>query len=217
MVNARTTGTHITGFPTGAPVPNEFLTQRNLLDAMGVAVYTTDADGRITMFNEAAVEMWGRRPIVGEDLWCGSWKIYTTDGEYLPHDQCPMAVTLKENRPVRGVEAIAERPDGSRIFFMPFPTPLQDETGRLVGAVNVLVDVTERRMAEEKAQAAIRESLVMKDQFLGLVSHELRTPIATIVGECAADASPRRPADRGKQASGVGRRGGRGTKAAADH
>lgn len=59
---------------------------------------------------------------------------------------------------------------------------MQDDTGRLVGAVNVLVDVTDRRKAEEKANDAIRETMVMKDQFLGLVSHELRTPIATIVG-----------------------------------
>ncbi|MEO8457305.1 MAG: PAS domain-containing sensor histidine kinase [Chloroflexota bacterium] len=124
-----------------------------VLEALGVAVYTTDSCGRITYYNEAAAELWGRRPEIGVDEWCGSWKIYTTEGEHLPHDQCPMAITLRENRPVRGIEAIAERPDGTRINFMPLPTPLRDEHGNLIGAVNVLVDVTDRHRAEAEAIA----------------------------------------------------------------
>jgi signal transduction histidine kinase/ActR/RegA family two-component response regulator len=64
------------------------------------------------------------------------------------HDECPMAVALRENRPVRGAEAVIERPDGSRVPFIPYPTPLRDENGALVGAVNVLVDITERKRAE---------------------------------------------------------------------
>ena len=35
---------------------------RELLDALPAAVYTTDAEGRITYYNEAAAEMWGHRP-----------------------------------------------------------------------------------------------------------------------------------------------------------
>ena len=157
---------------------------RRFLDALGVAVYTTDADGHITFFNEAAATFWGRRPALGEE-WCGSLRIYRTDGEYLPHDQCPMAIALRENRPVRGVEAIAERPDGSRVWFMPFPTPLRDDDGQLIGAVNVLVDVSDRRRAEDDLRRTANEletSNAVKDEFLGLVSHELRTPITTIFG-----------------------------------
>ena len=36
----------------------------------------------------------------------------------------------------------AERPDGSRGRFIPYPTPLFDAAGQLCGAVNLLVDVT---------------------------------------------------------------------------
>jgi PAS domain S-box-containing protein len=133
---------------------------RALLDALPAAVYTTDADGRITFFNEAAAALWGRRPTLHRDLWCGSWKIYRLDGARLPHDECPMAVTLKEGRAVRGVEAILERPDGVRIPFLPLPTPLHDASGRLIGAINVLVDLRERNASEEIAQrfAAIVQS-----------------------------------------------------------
>jgi PAS domain S-box-containing protein len=61
-----------------------------------------------------------------------------------------MALTLKERRPIRGMEAIAERPDGTRIPFIPYPTPLFDASGTLIGAVNMLVDITERREAEQR-------------------------------------------------------------------
>lgn len=51
----------------------------------------------------------------------------------MAHDECPMARTLKEDRSIRGEEAIAERPDGTGVPFMPYPTPLHDAAGRLVG------------------------------------------------------------------------------------
>ena len=115
---------------------------------MPVAVYTTDEIGRITFYNEAAAELWGCRPVLGQDYWCGSWRLYLPDGTPLPHDQCPMAIALKENRAIRGCEAIAERPDGTRIPFIPYPTPLRDADGRLTGAINMLVDITERKRSE---------------------------------------------------------------------
>lgn len=157
---------------------------RQLLDALGVAVYTTDADGRITFYNEAAAALWGRRPEPGEE-WCGSWRLYWPDGRRMAHDECPMAICLREQRPVRGQEAMAERPDGTHVWFQPLPTPLRDEEGRVVGAVNVLVDVSERRHAEDALRAtaaALAASSAVKDEFLGLVSHELRTPVTTIFG-----------------------------------
>ncbi len=129
------------------------------LEALDAAVYTTDAAGRITFYNSAAAKLWGRKPDLGE-LWCGSWRIYRPDGEPLPHDQCPMAIALKEGRPVRDVDAVAERPDGSRVPFMPFPTPIFDDQGKVSGAINLLVDLTGIREAEElRARlAAIVES-----------------------------------------------------------
>lgn len=134
---------------------------RDLLNAVAVAIYTTDPEGRITFYNEAAAELWGVRPEIGESQFCGSWKLFTMDGTPLPHDQCPMAVALRERRPVRGAEAMAERPDGTRVPFMPFPTPLYDGNGAFVGAVNVLVDVTERRRAEEARLRGIKEQAIL--------------------------------------------------------
>jgi hypothetical protein len=105
-------------------------------------VYTTDADGWLTYYNDAAADLWGYRPELGRTRWCGCWRIYTPDGTLLPLDQCPMAVAIKEGRPVRGVQAVLERPDGTRIPFMPYPTPLRDASGNLVAASNVLLAIT---------------------------------------------------------------------------
>ena len=124
---------------------------RAALDALPAAVYTTDAQGRITYYNEAAAELAGRRPQLGTDEWCVSWRLFTPEGQPLPHDHCPMALALKEDRPIRGVEAIAERPDGSRVRFEPYPSPLHDKSGKLIGAVNLLIDVTEQRQVEADA------------------------------------------------------------------
>jgi PAS domain S-box-containing protein len=134
---------------------------REFIKAIPAALYTTDADGVITQFNQAAVELSGRTPKIGVDKWCVTWKLFWPDGTPLPHDECPMAIALKENRPVRGVEALAERPDGSRVPFIPYPTPLRDAQGNLVGAINMLVDISERKADED----ALRRS----EQFLRLL------------------------------------------------
>lgn len=129
---------------------------RTMINSLPAAVYTTDAEGRITHFNPAAAAFSGRVPELGTDAWCVTWKLYYPDGTPMAHDQCPMAIALKEGRAVRGAEAIAERPDGTRVWFAPYPTPLRDEAGRVVGAVNMLVDISERKRAEQ-TQSALHE------------------------------------------------------------
>jgi PAS domain S-box-containing protein len=133
--------------PPQADLSDDFF--RKILDALPAAIYTTDAVGRITYFNEAAAALWGHRPQIGTSEWCGSWKLFWPDGRPLPHGECPMAIAIKEQRIVRGMEAIAERPDGTRVPFDPYPTPLFDASGELIGAINMLVDLTARKEVEE--------------------------------------------------------------------
>jgi PAS domain S-box-containing protein len=141
---------------------------RDILEALPAAVYQTDAQGRITFHNKAAVEMSGHTPKEG-DHWCVTWRLYHPDGTPLAHEDCPMAIALKENRAVRGAEAIAERPDGSRVPFIPFPTPLHDAEGRLIGAINMLVDITDRKEAEQRQKTLIDE-----------LNHRVKNTLATV-------------------------------------
>ena len=158
---------------------------RDLLQALPAAIYTTDADGRITFFNRACIEFAGRTPKIG-DMWCVTWKLFWPDGTPLAHEDCPMAIALKENRSVRDVEAIAERPDGSRICFMPYPTPLRDEAGRLLGAVNMLVDITTRKQAEERMMLLTGEVDHRSNNLLAVIQAMLRLTRADTAEEFQA-------------------------------
>jgi PAS domain-containing protein len=66
----------------------------DLLELLPAAVYTTDAQGLITFYNQAAAELWGHRPEIGTAQWCGSWRLYWPDGRPMAHDECPIAVTF---------------------------------------------------------------------------------------------------------------------------
>ena len=115
----------------------------DLLEALPAALYFTDATGHLTFYNRAAADLWGWCPDLGSARWCGSWRLFWPDGTPLAHDRCPMAVAIQQNRQVRGVAAQAERPDGARVPFAPFPTPLRDADGKLLGAVNLLMAISD--------------------------------------------------------------------------
>jgi PAS domain-containing protein len=134
--------------PLRAVLRDRGISARDLLEALPAAVYLTDATGLLTFYNQAAADLWGRRPDLGSARWCGSWRLYRPDGTPLPHDRCPMAVAIRHNRQLRGVEALAERPDGARVPFAPHPTPLRDPDGELTGAVNLLVVTAAHRGGE---------------------------------------------------------------------
>ncbi len=138
---------------TGQDLPDERQQYHlGILEALPFAIYTTDATGKITFYNQAAADFAGRRPVLGNDEWCVTWRMYQRDGTPLPHNQCPMAVALKDRRPVRGEEAVAERPDGTRIPFRAYPTPLYDSAGTLVGAVNLLMDISSQKHSQAEGQ-----------------------------------------------------------------
>ena len=90
---------------------------RELIEALPVAVYTTDAAGRVTLYNQEAAKFAGRHAQSGMGQWCVTHHLYNSDGTLLPYEESPMAITLRIGEPSGGVEAIAERPDGTRVLF----------------------------------------------------------------------------------------------------
>jgi PAS domain S-box-containing protein len=108
------------------------------------AIYTCDESGYIKFFNRAAAELWGREPVPGKDLYCGSHKIFNKDGTGLPPENYPMAITLKESKPVDNAELTIQRPDGSFRHVLQSSTPIYNVHGQLTGAINILIDVTDK-------------------------------------------------------------------------
>ena len=142
---------------------------RRVLESSPVAIYQTDAQGVVVGFNSAAAVLWGREPAIGEDRWCGSFKLYWPDGAPMPLETCPMAQAIRERRQIAGAEAIFERPDGSRGAFLAYPTPLFDPEGELAGAINVLVDISERKRAEDLQKTLLDE-----------LNHRVKNTLATV-------------------------------------
>ena len=147
-----------------------------LIDWLPIAAYAIDVEGRVTYFNRAAARLVGREPQIGSDRWCISWKLYRPDGSFLPHDECLLAVALKELRNIRGAEAIVKRPDGGCIWVEAYPTIIYGKDGQAEGAINVLIDITDRKKAAE----GLAESNRRKSEFLAQLAHELRNPLAAI-------------------------------------
>lgn len=151
---------------------------RELLEQLPAAAYTTDAEGLITYFNRHALELWGRAPLLNDpvDRYCGSFRLFDVTGAPIPHEQCWMALALHEDRSYNGKEILIERADGSRRTVLAHANPIHDERGAVRAAVNVLVDITDRSIAEMK----LREADEAKTEFLAMLAHELRNPLAAM-------------------------------------
>ena len=153
---------------------------RDLIDALPTAIYTTDVEGRLTYFNAAAARLSGRLPELGTDQWCVTWKIFLPDGTPVPHDQCPMAKVLKGELVSGGQEYVAERPDGSRFWFSPYPSVLRDGEGRITGGINMLVDITDRKAGDQALRRSeerfrgVFDTSVVGVAILALDTHFLR-------------------------------------------
>jgi signal transduction histidine kinase len=171
--------------PSAVPSARADLDFRRLLEALPAAAYTCDAQGLITFYNRRAALAWGREPSLNDpaDRYCGSFRLSTIDGQWVPHDQCWMARCLNERRTFEGEEIVVERPDGTRLVVLAHAVPIFDDAGKITGAVNVVIDITDRKRTEQRLQEREREladGARRKDEFLATLAHELRNPLAPI-------------------------------------
>src|SRR5258706_6898175 len=144
---------------------------RRVFDILPVAAYTCDVGGQITYFNRVAGEVWGRSPTLNDPVerFCGSFRLYWPDGTPAPHELCWMAVALREKRAVNSEEIVIERPDGTRRSVLAHASPLWGHSGQFDGAVNILVDITERK--DNNAALIKRQEQLEEAQKLAHVGH----------------------------------------------
>lgn len=155
-------------------------TSREILNSLPIALYITDSEGRLTYFNPAATKLCGRTPQLGVDQWCIAWKIFQADGTPLTHDKCPMAVALQGGEIAEGMECLAERPDGSRFWFTAYPAILRDAEGKITGGINLLVDITNRKIAQRIAERESRLlSAIVDSSDDAIVSKDLNGTITS--------------------------------------
>ncbi|HEX5653106.1 MAG TPA: PAS domain S-box protein [Chitinophagaceae bacterium] len=134
---------------------------QQVVQGLPAAAYICDTEGRINFYNQAARELWGGAPSVNA-RWCGAWKLYDLKGNQLAPESLAMSRLLNKDQATGETELIIERPDHSRRTVYSRPQPLFDDLGNLSGTVNILFDITEKKIAEENTArlAAIVESSV---------------------------------------------------------
>ncbi len=150
---------------------------RSLLESLPAAAYMCDRDGLITYFNARAAEVWGRRPALNDerDRYCGSQRLFSVDGVPIAHDRCWMALALQHDRSYQAQEIVIERPDGSRINVLAHASPVH-VNGEITGAVNILIDFTEKRREHE---ASLRLSSIVDSSSDAIASKDLNGIVLT--------------------------------------
>lgn len=140
----------------------------SVFDALPIAIYTTDVDGRIVFFNASIVALFDGPPEIGSTDWCGSPKLLWPDGTPMVPGRSPMSTALQERRAVQGAEGIVQRADGSLTRLSIYAMPLFDGA-TMIGSVNMLVELGERDRTNylEQRLAAIVEcsedAIISKD------------------------------------------------------
>ncbi|WP_426485257.1 PAS domain-containing sensor histidine kinase [Flavobacterium sp. 2] len=124
---------------------------KDLIHKLPVATYSCDAEGRIVLYNKAAAALWGREAELGKDLWHNSWRINSNKKEQTSAlNLCSLATALKQGDPILNKEIIIERPNGDKRNVVPYPVPFYNTDGEITGAVIVLSDITEMKLAQKE-------------------------------------------------------------------
>ena len=122
-----------------------------VISSMPLGVYFCEApSGALKYYNRAAELLWGRTPRLGANAerFCGSVRLYRADGSPLPHEASPMAEALRKGIVVHDQEVIVERPDRCRRTILVNITPIRTLAGHVIGAINLVQDITERKRSE---------------------------------------------------------------------
>ena len=170
------------------------------LERLPAAAYTCDAEGLITYFNRHALQVWGRAPALNDpaDRYCGSFRLFAADGTPIAHADGWMARAIRDRREYLAEEIVVERPDGSRATVLAYATPILDEGGNVVSAINMLVDFSERKRLEDLLRRANRDN----DLYRATLADALRDELQPMEAEIAmlAEGFPEVPAVAGHAA-----------------
>ncbi len=112
------------------------------------------------------------------------------NGTPIPSTELPLQQAA-QGREIRDYEMDLVFSDSSVVTLIGNASTLRDENGEPRGAVGAFVDISERKLSEEKLKAATlslerakeaaEEASRAKDRFLAVLSHELRTPLTPIM------------------------------------
>jgi PAS domain S-box-containing protein len=124
---------------------------RHLVGILPVAIYSCDREGRITFYNEKAVELWGYAPKIGNEheKFSEAFTLFLSGGSPMPHARMLIEESIRNGTSYRGQEVVIERPDSSCCHVLTNIDPIKAIDGMITGAIIVFTDITERKRTEE--------------------------------------------------------------------
>lgn len=149
------------------------------LEHIPVAVYVSDERGVVQHYNQACVDLFGRKP--GDSAHGFAWRLYTETGAPMLSKDSPIQRVLRTQIPVRGVVLMVERPDGTRVICQPHPTPIFNRRGEFTGAINVVSVLTPERIGRRALRAKLVEiasAISASDRALAALLQAPRQPFA---------------------------------------
>jgi signal transduction histidine kinase/CheY-like chemotaxis protein len=160
---------------------------RTILRNLPAAVWVVNAEGAIIGANREARKMLGLRPSKGSDRpnvhrLGPEYQVSRPDGTVKPSGELPIVRALRGETVSQ--EEYLWRVDGSDRSIAVNAGPLTDAAGRVVGAVAVVLDVTDRVGLEaqlQKQRAEAEESSRHKTRLVSALSHDVRTPLNAVV------------------------------------
>jgi hypothetical protein len=153
----------------------DIVSLQRTLDLLPAAAYTCDSDGCITYFNRGAARIWGRKPALNDpvDRYCGSVRLLAAKGTPIDRDESLVAQAIAQKREFLGQEVVIERADGTRVPVLMYVTPILDDAGTLLAAVNILVNISQRKRIEK----LLEDANATKDLYRVTLADALRSEL----------------------------------------
>ncbi|HOT13419.1 MAG TPA: PAS domain-containing protein [Bacteroidales bacterium] len=153
-----------------------------LMDNIPYTIYLKDPQGHFTKINKAQAKLLGV-----EDA---NEAIGKTDFDFFPQTVAETAFQdeqelLNSGKPMISKLELLKDAENNTIWVEATKIPVKDREGNIIGIVGMSIDITEKRLAEErlrKAKEKAEESDMLKTAFLANMSHEIRTPMNGIIG-----------------------------------
>jgi PAS domain S-box-containing protein len=135
-----------------------------LLSSVGDGIYSINSEGLATFVNPAGARMLGWEPqdMIGKNIHRIHHHTHA-DGSHYPVEECPIYKAVRDGVVHEGRQEVFWRRDGSSLPVEFTSTPVISD-GRIVGAVVVFRDITERRSTENQLQSALDELKVLKNR-----------------------------------------------------
>ena len=142
-----------------------------ILDMLPIATFICDARGTVLQYNSRAVEIWGRAPAPGQTYAEFNANVRYTHLDGTPVEKPLLTQVLDSGVRIRDAERLIERPDGKRLVVSINIDPLRDGKGKVIGAVNCFLDITDRKRTDDALEKSRLRALEQEQLLAATYEH----------------------------------------------